>query len=164
MIVSSSVLNTHLEAFIAKASIVLSKRQFSTFNMMFIYGFRFAETQILHTSEFNVLGNIEINTYKGNNKRIYTPAEVHDDIIEQMTLGISYSTELSAQTYRRIFFSLNFNRHYVILGKESTLHIFRHNRIKQMHDLGLSLAQIKAWTGLKQDSTVLRYIDSTVTL
>ena len=162
MVITAEDLNIKLTAFISNAVSVLDKYDYAIFKNLFDYGFRYSELQYIHAATINGSGNYEFVTLKNNNKRIYTYSELSPTIIKEITDGFAYSSRRSRQTYIRIM-QQQMNGNFFRTGfKECSMHIFRHNRIKQMYMSGMSIAEIKSFTGLKQDETVNKYIDSVI--
>lgn len=161
-LISSGTINAQLEAVLLTASILYSRTTYCVLKVVYDYGFRWYEIKDIKDYTITLSGKYQFKTLKNNNYRIYDEVMISPELRYLMDLDGSPTIERSRQTWVVLIQGINNFRKYIIGNKESSLHIFRHNRIKQLYANGSTIEEIKSFTGLKQDSTVMNYVNSEV--
>lgn len=109
-------------------------------NTVLIQTQKFSNPRIIHLSEFNIT---YIENFVNNNLRNFIRSYSY------------YSSKITA-----------YNNEYPNLyveGKKVTTHIFRHNYVKKLSDSGLSVTEISAIIGERDNKNTLGYIYSQIT-
>lgn len=162
MILTTDQLNTECKTIIDSLASNGYKRFEDVLYMLFQYGFRANEVYRWRFWTIQPNNLISFPPSKGCNPRVIPLDELPINI--QSTITTSQLHFYLPKYDSLIYNFKQFTEHTYRAGdKNISTHIFRHNRIKQMNETGYSIAQIKAFTGLKKDQTVRGYINSTIT-
>lgn len=161
-ILSDSDLHEQLEAFISNASLHLNNYNYCAFHTLWKYGFRMSEIYMMPLATINVDNTATFKTLKNNNERIYPLSSLSGELMFLLSNRFDVPYFMSRQTFAQYLKDLNGGKYFYVGNKDCSTHIFRHNRIKLLSEEGATIAQIKQFTGIKQDQTVLNYIESII--
>lgn len=134
----------------------------SYFYMLLNHGFRATELQLLHKWTDHGGGVYSAFTKKKGSTRVIS----EDYLSYLITLSIlSEENQICTRGYDHyedIFLLHNPAKGFVIGGKNSGTHVFRHNYIKRLHDGGMDYEAIRVHMGLQSVATVEGYVTSEV--
>lgn len=161
---SNSELDNYLKSFL---SFIDEKDFFAyheVFNFLYLSGCRFNE--IVNKKDWELSNNQELHfdTLKGGGRRKVLLGNEFDLIKLSAQRKDNYHLIANYSHYLR-FFKMNCAiSNSTIQRKPVGLHLFRHNRMKQMHDEGKTYNQIKEYFALNSLSVVMNYVHSEIVL
>lgn len=159
---SVNQLNNRLSAIIGSAPVVADPFMAELLPFMFIYGFRINEMYNCHQWDYNGNGQIVALTSKNSNTRLVDPADCPNNLLISISSGSQRLMILKMRRLQTIFSRLVEGVYSTDTNKKMTFHLFRHNRIKQMNLSGSTIEEIKTFTGIKNESVVLQYVNSNI--
>ncbi len=159
---TNSELDNLLFTFVQSEVLLANPSYFALFNTLYEHGFRITELALCHTwirQENNI---VLCKTNKGSNDRLVLASELDPLILNSLDTGVNLVWQVSYSTYERFFDSHKGVLQFLVNGSPITTHTFRHNRIKQLADLGHTIDSIKAIMGLKSSKVTEGYINSII--
>lgn len=126
------------------------------------FGFRINEVEKLHLWSDLGNNNYAVQTSKKGGIRIVTPLQ-HNDIIQQSILKRKQLENLPTRGMLEKYLQICNNYNNLRIGsKDCVLHIFRHNRIKELLRLGMTKNDVKTLFALQNIETVNTYANSEI--
>ena len=105
---------------------------------------------------------ITLQPLKGNNIRQFRSIDLPPQFVNSIQTNYKYFQEYNYSMFRRQFERVYSFPNAYIKNKQSGLYLFRHRYIKDLHQQGKSIAEIKSITGHVSDGAIYEYIFSDI--
>ena len=156
---SNEALHDLMQGFIAYANNIYNVYGYFA-QSLFSTGLRFSELKNNHLWVPGSEDNFLVPTLKGGLVRNIKFTELPDFAVSDVLGGNYIFNKVSNATICRFFLAYSPYGFIRIGTNTSAMHLYRHNKIKQLHDAGMSVSDISVYIGEKSDLNTIGYINS----
>lgn len=161
-LLTNTELDELLTQFVYSLPLAPNTPNYAMFITLYDHGFRVSELRHLQDWVINASDQVEAPTLKGGNVRTIPIGELHALVLQSIYDSTNY-VYFSSYDYYKNYFKREISVKDLTVGEKSvSTHAFRHNRIKQLSNEGMTVEQIRVHMGISQTSTVTGYLNSQV--
>ncbi len=161
-LLTSNELNGLLAGILNRLTASYYLRQHAVFHILYHHGFRIMEVKDLHNWTDNLDGTITAPTSKLGDPRTIQKADLPQLAVTSIETQTPLLFRRSYSSYERLFNRLAPVKKLWVGDKPIGSHVFRHNRMKQLHLGGMSYEDIRVLFGLQNVSVVTNYVASEI--
>ena len=162
MIISNIQLDLDLSDFIEHLRVCGLQSDYALFLSLYRFGFRIEEMKQCHTWTITANNQIECTCSKKSQNRFSPISQAPALLIRSIETGQNHIYISSYSSYKRLFYTKVLGGGYCINKKRIATHVFRHLKMKKMHDAGATYAQISSYFGLNSTFIVMNYVHSQI--